>query len=101
VSGISERTIRRWLDSDPTFPQLVSSIRARALERAAGMLARGSAQAVRTLRDLMDPSKPDTVRLSAARAWLDSVLRVRELVEIEARLVALEERARMQREKVA
>jgi hypothetical protein len=86
--GISARTGRHRLE-DPDFRRRVSELRRQAVERAAGLLADAAARAVDVLKELLEEDSPG-IRLAAARALLENVLRVRETVEIEERLAALE-----------
>lgn len=91
ASGLSARTISRRL-AEPGFQAVVADLRAQALDRASGILADSATLAARTLRDLLEPTAQDTVRLAAARGILDAILRIRECVEFERRLSALEGR---------
>lgn len=89
--GLSERQVRRILER-PEVRAKVAQLRGEALERAAGRLADLAGEAVDTLAELMrSPDAQDTVRLAAARAILATVLPVRDAVDVDARLAALEE----------
>lgn len=61
------------------------------IKRTAAMLSAGSLAAAKTLLSLQDPSQPPAVRLGAARATLELGMKVREAVEFEERLAALEQ----------
>jgi hypothetical protein len=90
TAGIGERTAtRRW--ADPAFRQRVVCLRAEMVAQAAGQLADGMAEAAATLRRLLT-AEAESVRLGAARSILEIGTKLRELVELEARLQALEER---------
>jgi AcrR family transcriptional regulator len=80
---------RRLKDAD--FQQQVRDARGAMLSRAVGDLADATTAAVRTLRQLLD-AEGDQVKLGAARAILDQVVRLREHTDIEARLAELESR---------
>lgn len=92
TTGVSESTIYRRL-REPTFCASVSEARRVAIEQAVGALSAASSAAVSTLRELLSASA-ETVRLGAARAVLELGSRLRENIELEARLAALEERSR-------
>jgi AcrR family transcriptional regulator len=89
-AGIGERTVYRRLE-DPAFRWTVADARGRLLEHAVGQLAEASTAAAATLRALLD-AEADTVRLGAARSILELGGRLREWVELEARIAALEAR---------
>jgi hypothetical protein len=87
---LSERTAHRRL-ADPAFRQRVTAARAGMVERALGQLAEGSTEAVGTLRKLLK-AKADTVKLGAARTILEVGNKLRESVELQQRIAALEQR---------
>src|SRR5688572_4884668 len=89
---LTERTIYRRL-SEPAFRTRLQAVRADMVKRAAGMLTAAATEAVRTLLALQKESAPPAVRLGAARAVLELGIKVRELVDVEARIAALEEQA--------
>jgi hypothetical protein len=87
--GISERTAaRRW--SDPDFRRRVSELRGEMVGQILGKLTEGMTDAVAKLRELLG-AQSESVRLGAARSILEIGMRVRELVEFEDRLTALEQ----------
>jgi hypothetical protein len=71
----------------------VREARAEMVKRAAGMLTAAAGESVRTLLALQKDSVTPAVRLGAARAVLELGIKVREMVELEARIAALEEQA--------
>jgi hypothetical protein len=89
-AGVSERTAHRRL-ADPAFRQRVTEARAEMVERALGQLADGASEAVGTLRKLLK-AKADPVKLSAARTILEVGNKLRESVELQQRIAALEQR---------
>jgi hypothetical protein len=91
---VSERTIYRRL-KDAAFLAEVREARAEMVKRSAGMLTAASGEAVRTLMSLQKDSVPPAVRLGAARAVLEIGIKVRELVDLETRIAALEAQAGM------
>ncbi len=90
-SGVSPATVYRRLQ-DPAFQQRAEELRHEMLTRAAAMLTAAGVESVRTLADLLKPSYAATVRLNAARAILEHGVKLRALVEVEARLQDLEDR---------
>lgn len=91
AAGIGERTIVRRM-ADPVFRAEVERIRAAMIERALGKLADKVSAAVDTLGNLLKPGTPATVRRGAADSLLSHALRLREHLELDARLAALEAR---------
>jgi hypothetical protein len=89
-ADVSERTVYRRLQ-DPKFRTQVREARAEMVRRAAGMLTAAAGESVRTLLVLQKAPSPPAVRLGAARAVLELGIKVREMVELEARIEALEQ----------
>jgi len=90
AAGVAPRTVARRL-ARPAFRRRVAELRSAAVERATGKLADGMAEAADVLRRLLS-AKSETVRLGACRAMLELTVKLRESVELEARLAAIEER---------
>jgi hypothetical protein len=90
-AGCGERTIRTWQTTLPAFGQRITALRAEATSRALGHLVRDMAGAARTLGLLSRRGRSEAVRLAAARSVLELGTRLREHVELEERLAALEE----------
>jgi hypothetical protein len=90
-TGCGSRTIRTWRSKNPAFLPRVAQLRAELTSRALGRLADGMADAAATLRNLLK-AKSEQVRLGASRAILELSVRLRESVEMEERLRALENR---------
>lgn len=88
VAGVSERTVFHWL-SDPSFKQRVSELRGEMVGAALGRLSDGLCAAADALNELVKQQDPD-VKLKAAVKVIELALRVREQVEIESRLAAVE-----------
>ncbi len=88
-AGLSKRTVNRRLE-DPAFRQKLQEFRANMLERASAMLGAAAMEAVKTLLGLMERSIPHSTRLGAARAVIELGLKLRDLLEVEQRLSALE-----------
>jgi HEAT repeat protein len=87
-AGVDKRTIQRWL-KEPEFRDDIETFRAGMLSSSAGQLCQASNDAVQTLQKLLKDESA-SIKLGAARAILDSVIRIRELCVIEGRLTELE-----------
>jgi len=91
LAGMSERTAHRRL-ANADFRVRVQEIRAEILSQTVGKLADLGSHATKTLRALLDANN-DSVRLGAAKASIELAAKLHERLEIELRLVALEELA--------
>jgi AcrR family transcriptional regulator len=89
-AGVSPATVYRRLQ-DQTFQRLLQQSLSDMVKRTAGSLTALGQEAVRALAELLKPPTPATVRLGAARAVLESGLKVREVADFEPRLAALEQ----------
>ncbi|WP_155059735.1 hypothetical protein [Streptomyces blattellae] len=88
AAGVSTRTVERWC-TDPAFALEVRDMRTELLSTAVGQLAAGAAEAVTALRAaLVDDDGRN--RVQAARTLLDACLSLRESLDLEQRLAALE-----------
>lgn len=95
TAGIGHVTLYRWLE-EPAFADALRDARSRAFERTMSALAVAAEKAVEVLREFLDKeessAKPGaSVRIRAVRVALDSMLRARDLVEVEERLKKVEE----------
>jgi hypothetical protein len=97
-ADVAERTIYRWLKEEG-FRQEVTGARADMFNRALGRLAEGAVASVLMLRQLCLKAKSETVRLAAARTLLEQGTRLRESVEFENRLQALEQNLNVRKRK--
>ncbi|MHB1423626.1 MAG: hypothetical protein ACYC3I_10620 [Gemmataceae bacterium] len=89
AAGIGERTAtRRMADAD--FRRGVADLRSEMVSRALGRMADGMADAADRLRQLL-AANSEAVQLGACRALLELGVKLRESVELEQRLDALEE----------
>jgi hypothetical protein len=86
--GVGETTVKRWL-KDPVFVHRVTELRSEMTNRALGRLCDGMALAADALRKLLS-AESESVRLGAARAVLELGTKLRESVELEQRVTALE-----------
>jgi hypothetical protein len=89
VANISTRQLYRWLEL-PAFVAALKAAESQVIDEATRRLLAGMGDALDTLHDLMTTGTSESVRRAAADNWLAQVLRVRELADIEKRLVALE-----------
>jgi hypothetical protein len=92
AAGVSERTAHRRL-KDPSFKRQVAECRARVLDETLGALTEATTSAVAVMAELLAEGNAPKVRLAAAKAIIDSQLRVSQLVDLERRVLELEERA--------
>ena len=60
------------------------------VQRATAMLTATTTESAKTLLSLQDHSMPPAVRLGAARAIVDFGVKMRQLVQLEERLTAME-----------
>ncbi len=84
-----ERTVYDWLDK-PEFCSYVARVRGDIFERSVGRLARSAARATAALDKLLADPSP-AIRLRAAVAVLDSAVKLRTHVELDARIAFLEQ----------
>jgi DNA-binding transcriptional LysR family regulator len=90
AAGIGQRTLYRWL-ADPLFRGELLTAEGDMIDQAARRLVGLQDGAIDVLQaELADPTTSPAVRLRAAQAVLDYLLKLRELRDTEARLTALE-----------
>jgi hypothetical protein len=99
MANVSERTARRRM-KEPEFRQRLNEARAEMVEQVIGRLSSGMTKAVDTLKKLLR-AKSEAVRLGAARSIVELGFTIRENVEFEQRLAALEEKANNEKPKLA
>jgi len=92
TARISPATIYRR-KQDPEFCKQLQQTSSELVQRMTGILTGAGTEAVRTLLSLMKETAPAAVRLGAARAVLDGIVKFREFADFEQRLAALEEQA--------
>jgi hypothetical protein len=92
AAGVSEVTLWRWLN-EPAFAEAYREARSHLLETTLTALQSASGDAVKTLRNVLnDEQARPGEKVSAARAILEYALKSREILEVEERLRALEQR---------
>jgi hypothetical protein len=89
AAGVGERTLHRWRTEAP-FVARVQELQMELLRRAVGRLARAMPRAAGKLEALLS-SNDERVQLSAAAHLLTNGLRLRDSLELESRLVAVEQ----------
>ncbi len=89
-AGIGRTTAYRRL-ADPAFRQRIHALRGGMIGDAVGRMAAGMSEAAGVLRELLK-AESEAVRLSAARSLLDIGVKLRQAVDTEERLAAVESR---------
>jgi hypothetical protein len=91
LTGLGERTIYRWL-KNPDFRRQLADAERAILEDAQRRLLQLQTPAIDALAALLDPDADTAagVQLRAVELTLSHVLKLREAIEIETRLEALE-----------
>ena len=87
--NISIATVKRRL-ADPDFRRQVADLRAEMVSDALGYMSDNLTRAARSVTGLLDAPEPH-IRLRAARILLSLTLRVRDAVDVDARIHDLEE----------
>ena len=90
AAGVSERTLARWM-GDPDFRMALGVVESDMIDGAVRCMIgdlTANHDTMRAIRD--DPTNGPAVRLRAAVALSDDLLRWRELRNVEARLASLE-----------
>lgn len=89
-AGVSEPTAFRRL-KEPDFIAELNRVRGELWDNALGKLTAGASKAVETLTELMTEADSDNVKLKAAQLILEQGSKLRESIEFEQRLAALEQ----------
>jgi len=90
AAKVSRTTLYRWLREDTTFQTALEAATVAALKEFSSTLVRLAEKAAQALEDALDKKQEITHRLRAADIVTGRLLAVRELIDIEARLAALE-----------
>lgn len=94
VAGVGRRTYYRWV-KQPHFTEALQQAEADLLTASMRRLLSMQGAAVNGLQDLLnDPALRPSDRLRAVQMVLDGVLRLRNAVELEARLTELEKQVK-------
>jgi len=89
AAGVSEKTLYQWM-AEPTFRAALREAEMAMLDEVTRRLTAGTALAVDTLRQLTQAGEHESTRLRAAMAWLELVIKYKDVLDIEARISALE-----------
>ena len=89
-SGAGMSTIKTWMYTQPAFNQRVNDLRAEMTRQALGKLVENMTSAADTLGYLSRKSKSESIRLRASQAIIELGVKLRDSVELEARIAALE-----------
>lgn len=89
AAGVTRNTLYRWM-KDTDFIEAMRDAEAEAVAGLSRSLAGLGESAAAAFREALEPDQKITVRLRAAEAVTDRLLKLRELVDLEARLIALE-----------
>jgi hypothetical protein len=89
AANFSRSTLKRWLD-DPTFTAALSAETSAIIGESARRMISGQAGALDTLTTLMQSAESESVKLQAAVNWLTLGAKMIELLDLEARISALE-----------
>ena len=87
--GVAERTIYRWLNEETAFKNALREAEKAALEMFTRQLVGMAEKASQAIRDGLEDSNIN-IRLRAADAFLNRLIQLRQLVDFEERLAALE-----------
>jgi hypothetical protein len=90
-SGMSPRTVHRRL-KEPAFQERLQQARAEMVQRTSAMLTAAGLESVKTLLTLQQAESPAGVRLGAARSTLELGIRLREFVDLQERMIELEQK---------
>jgi hypothetical protein len=91
-ADVGGRTLHRWIAEDAMFKAALSAAESELIDGATRRLLQYQDAAITVIASIMlDKERPSSVRLRAATAVVDYMLKLRELRNIEERLTALEE----------
>ena len=92
AAGVTRKTFYNWQDADPAFRLRLQSIRERMITEALDGLAMRTRAALEAIDAALEDENAGT-RLRAAQAVLDHLMKLKDMVDVEARLKRLEEMA--------
>ena len=90
AANVSRTTVYRWLREDATFQAALEASTRQALKEFSANLVRLAQKAAQALDDALGKKQDMSYRLRAADIVTNRLLAVREAVDIEERLAALE-----------
>lgn len=99
AANIPYRTVHRWVHQDANFILCLRAAETAAVEAVVRRLVGLADSAAQVIADTMaDPDATAGHRLRAADLVLSSLLKLREMADLEARLLSLEEMLRLKDE---
>jgi hypothetical protein len=90
AAKVNRSTLYRWLQEDAAFQAALAAATAAALKEFSTTLVRLADKAAQALEDALDKEQDIQYRLRAADIVTSKLLVVRELVDLEGRISALE-----------
>jgi len=96
TAGIAEVTAGRWL-KELSFQEAYRTARRHVVQHAIVQVQQATGTAVQTLVAVMEDAEASaSARVSAAKAILETAVKAVEVEDLEARIAALEQQARLQ-----
>jgi transcriptional regulator with XRE-family HTH domain len=94
AAGVSRKTLYRWLNNDTDFQDALAAAESREIDSLTRRLIELQKRALDTFEKILDkPEAPGVwAMLRTAQAITDNMLRIRELRNVEARLIEIEAR---------
>jgi transcriptional regulator with XRE-family HTH domain len=94
AAGVSRKTLYRWLNNDTDFQDALAAAESREIDSLTRRLIKLQKRALDTFEKILDkPEAPGVwAMLRTAQAITDNMLRIRELRNVEARLIEIEAR---------
>jgi len=89
-AGVNEKTLYDWLKNDAAFRGALRDAERGLLDNVTRRLSSGQTLALDVLEKLIQSARHESTRLRACVAWLDLSLKYRDILNIDERLTALE-----------
>jgi len=89
-AGVNEKTLYEWLKNDAAFRGALRDAERGLLDNVTRRLSSGQTLALDVLEKLIQSARHESTRLRACVAWLDLSLKYRDILNIDERLTALE-----------
>ena len=96
LTGLSVRTVYRR-KADPEFQRRLKALQTEVLQRSLGLLTATTTVSAKTFLELQKEHVPYAYRLGAARANYHVLLKLRQDLDLEGRMAALEEQLASER----
>lgn len=91
MAGVTRTTLSRWLN-DPEFSKALTAAENETMRESSRVLLTGQREALKTIFELMINGESDAIKLRAAAEWLSQSFKWRELITLDERMTAIEER---------